>query len=347
VRLLASLPYVLVACITVAFVAAGQTREGVFRHLLATVTNTAIGSTIAMLATAVLMMYAIKIIEPRGGGASFRRSWEFTVAPAALIGAIVLASYLARDVRWGLWMLFMLLGSLSLAYGLVYQGVYKDIDKTEERLGELESEIRFYKFGPERPSLSPRALQRQIEIDADYARERSRIEKLDRALHLGDLNGTRRGATGKGQWFSLQWIPFLRRERDSRTVIDFDTIDDALPSELIDEVTSLTREKSRLEEDKRKRLAKIDELEQTSRERHLELRRELAETEGLLDESTARDAELIARAAKGANEVRLLVRAQAAATQSLRASAQSVMHDAARAVIRPPHPELPPAGDPK
>lgn len=347
VRLLASLPYVLLGCMTVAFVAAGQTKEGVFRHLLATVTNTAIGSTVAMLATAVLMMYAIKVIEPRGIGDSFRRSWEFALPPAALIAAVVLAAYLARDVRWGMWMLFMLLGSLSLAYGLVYHGVYKDIDKSEERLGEVESEIRFYRFGPERPPLSPRALQRQVEIDADYARERLRIEKVDRALHVGNLNDARRSSPAKPQWFSLQWLPFMRRERASRIApIDFDTIDQVMPSQLLDDLTALTLQKSRLEEDKSQCLAKIKDVA-TSREQRLALRRELAETEGLLGELVARDEELIARAAKGANEVRILVLAQAAATRSLRPSAQTVMNDAARAAIRPPHPELPPGGDPK
>ncbi|MBV8516184.1 MAG: hypothetical protein JO197_02165 [Acidobacteria bacterium] len=320
IRLIASLPYVLAGCMIVAFVAAGRTEQGVFRHLLSTLTNTAIGSTIAMLTAAVTMMYAIKIIEPRNDGRSFSSSWEFAVAPLALIAAVTLAAYLARDARWGLWMLFMLLGSLSLAYGLVYKGVYKDVDKTQERLREIEADTRFYTYGPEQPQLSRRALQRQIQIDADYARERLRIEKFQRALSLGNGYGMSNGNSGKKHWYTVSLWPLSRKKTSQLTAsFEFAAFDAGLPPELFEAITKLSRQISRLEESKQRIANKIEEIErETSLERRKELRRELAETQGRVDESTAEDAELIARAGKGANELRLLILSQEAATRSLR-----------------------------
>jgi hypothetical protein len=103
-----------------------------------------IGIAIAFLATAVFMMYFIRIIHPRTQGTStFRDSWEFAVPPALLLLAIALMP-LQDDValvRWIPWAAFMLASALVLACGLVFHGVFKDARRANDRIARIDRRL--------------------------------------------------------------------------------------------------------------------------------------------------------------------------------------------------------------
>ena len=257
VRLLASLPYVFAGCMLIAFVASAGSvsppKE--MQSLLPTVTNAVIGSAVALLATAVLMMYAIRIIEPREAGAvkTVRRAWEFVVAPLAMIAAVAVAVSLptADRLSWGGWTLFMLLSSLSLAYGLVYHGIYKDADKAYGRLQGIEKEIRVLVFPPQPPALSAKLVNKQINIQHEYARDALRLERLRRKYRLPTKQGSFAVSSGGIDGIQHHWwssILSAAGKTEDRLEVSIDDIDSAIEPDLFNLLRSVTRRRTELEE---------------------------------------------------------------------------------------------------
>ncbi len=330
VRLFALVPYALIGCLAVAFVAAGQANDDILRSFIASAADTAIGSTIAMLATAVMMMYIIKIIEPRESGLTFRRSWEVALAPGAVVFAVALAAVLANDKRWGAWMLFMLLGSLALAYGLIYHGIYKDADKAQEELDAIDGQIRAEQFGPERPKLSGAFLRQSTEVAARYARGRQRLQNFEARLNLGFIP-VPVPKTSKLQvvrhWLTpTHWFTSVRTNGHQPSVVQksFEIVDNEIASDVLEDLDRLMRQKARLEIAKRAVDKQVEDMERaTSRERHEQIRSTLFDIVGRVDEMNAEDEEWIARAGKGANELRLRIRGQVASSRRLRIKAFS------------------------
>lgn len=256
VRLLASLPYVFAGCMLVAFVASAGSVSAPkeLQSLLPTITNAVIGSAIALLATAVLMMYAIRIIEPREAGVAktVRRAWEFVVAPLAMIIAVAIAVSLptADRLRWGGWTLFMLLSSLSLAYGLVYHGIYKDADKAYGRLQGIEKEIRVLVSPPQPRALSAKLINQQINIQHEYARDALRLERLRRKYRLPTKQGSSASSSNGINGTERHWwssILSVSGKREDRLEVSFDDLDSAIAPDLVDQLRSVTRRKAELE----------------------------------------------------------------------------------------------------
>ncbi|PYQ29617.1 MAG: hypothetical protein DMF56_11680 [Acidobacteria bacterium] len=328
VRLFALVPYALIGCMAVAFVAAGQVKDDIFRSFISSAADTAIGSTIAMMATAVMMMYIIKVIEPRESGPTFRRSWEMVLAPGAIVFAVALAAVIANDKRWSAWMLFMLLGSLSLAYGLIYHGIYKDAEKAQEELDTINAQIFSEQFGPERPKFTGAFLQQSTELAVRYARDRQHLENIAARLSLGfiplyappppKLKVVR-------YWLTpAHWFTSVRTNGHEPPQKQFEIMDSEIAPEILEELDRFTRQKAHLEIAKRAADKKVEELEQaTSRERHEQIRNDLSDMLGRIDEFNAEDEEWIARADKGANELWLRIRGQAASSAPLRQSVRS------------------------
>ena len=329
VRLLASLPYVFAGCMLVAFVASAGSVSAPkeLQSLLPTITNAVIGSAIALLATAVLMMYAIRIIEPREAGVvnTVRRAWEFVVAPLAMIIAVAVAVSLptADRLRWGGWTLFMLLSSLSLAYGLVYHGIYKDADKAYGRLQGIEKEIRVLVSPPQPRALSAKLVNQQINIQHEYARDALRLERLRRKYRLPTKQGSSAASSSSGingterHWWSS--ILSVAGKREDRLEVSFDDLDSAIAPELVDQLRSVTRRRAELEvirEEARAAIRKKEEL--TSVEAIEGLQDRLATATGQHVRLLSYCSELGAFARKEMDEFTLAVNAAILAAMRLR-----------------------------
>lgn len=260
VRLLSALPYMFGICMLLAFGAVGgqAVRDKDLVGVVQTITNTFIGSAIALLTTGVFMMYAIRIIEPRESGKrTLGAGWEFAVAPIALLIAVGVALSVPTPdrFRWAAWTLFMLLSSLSLAYGLVYHGIYKDADKALELAEEFEKEIQKLTKPPERLAPASKASLYRLRIEAEYARDAIRLERLARSYRIPikpNDNDARPLKKTFRSW--LQTLLPAIATSDGGPV-SFDEIDAVVARDLVEELGLLSREEARL----RTELARLQE----------------------------------------------------------------------------------------
>jgi hypothetical protein len=142
------------------------------------------------------------------------------------------------------------------------------------------------------------------------------------------------------QWYSpSRWIHGRRKREDIS--VDLSGIDESVARDLVETIAVENRAKDRLEERKRKVDAQIREIElATSLDARHRLQQELANTSGQIDVLTATDAELIARVAKGADELRLRICSQSAAARSIRSSMQTVIGKPAGSAIVHARPQL-------
>lgn len=125
--------------------AARRPEAALLTSIFPTIGYSFIGIAISFLATAVFVMYFVRIIHPRSlGEPAFRQSWEFTVPPLLLLLAIALMPL--QDgialTRWIPWAAFMLASSMALACGLVFHGIFKDARRAHDRIARLDRRIR-------------------------------------------------------------------------------------------------------------------------------------------------------------------------------------------------------------
>jgi hypothetical protein len=152
VQLLASIPYILITAV-VAFFAAAATgnKSGSGDAAAGSTINTFIGTVLALLVTASLVMYILKVLDRRerlqeaGGGAPKSRwtdGWEFLVVPALLVVTTLCATFRGWTFNiWGPVTLVMLFSCLAVAYGVIYSGIYKDITVLERRKRHFVEEL--------------------------------------------------------------------------------------------------------------------------------------------------------------------------------------------------------------
>lgn len=152
VQLLASIPYILITAV-VAFFAAAATgsKNGSADAAAGSTINTFIGTVLALLVTASLVMYILKVLDRRerlqegGGGAPKSRwtdGWEFLVVPALLVLTTLCATFRGWKFNiWGPVTLVMLFSCLAVAYGVIYSGIYKDITVLERRKRHFVEEL--------------------------------------------------------------------------------------------------------------------------------------------------------------------------------------------------------------
>jgi hypothetical protein len=154
VQLLASFPYIILAALIILLFSGlainpADPKTPVKAASLGLATSY-IGVIFALLATSIALLYTTKIIEPRtrkyahaeAEGAVFKKylrvNWEFALLVVLMVISLLLAAFLGNDIRdnrivWGFVALFMSLSSFGLAYGLVQRGLFRDVDKLEEK----------------------------------------------------------------------------------------------------------------------------------------------------------------------------------------------------------------------
>lgn len=187
-QLVAALPFVFAGGLFLAFLAVGPSGGArKLENLLPTAAHTFIGSAIALLATAAFVMFAIKWVEPRLNGKEDGRGWEFVVPPSVLIIACVLASFSTSPNRlvWGGWTLFMLLSSLALAYGLIYDGVYDESRWARRVLAGIEKELIRANERPADDAARADAERRLAAVNERYRRDLADIQSRARANRSG------------------------------------------------------------------------------------------------------------------------------------------------------------------
>jgi hypothetical protein len=175
----------------------GGRSETVLTSVLPTLGYAFVGIVIAFLATAVFVMYVVRIIEPRSKDSEERTNvlkagWEFVVPPLVLVVAVAATPFILNSSastpavhivagEWVPWAAFMLMSSLALACGVVYHGVFKDAKMARERLATIESQL-----DSERRLLAGGVPKDEV-ITRDYGEELRRIDALRRDLRLGRL----------------------------------------------------------------------------------------------------------------------------------------------------------------
>jgi len=117
------------------------TPPGSINAVPASIVATYIGTVLALLMTSSFVMYVLKIVERRVEAVaaqatsrpSWKTGWEFFVIPFVLVGALLYATAdtLPAQRVWGPIAIFMLLSCLAVAYGVVYRGIFYDIDRLE------------------------------------------------------------------------------------------------------------------------------------------------------------------------------------------------------------------------
>jgi len=127
----------------------------------ATITSASMGAVFTLLSTSACLLYATKVIEPRWERlvrnnpnpqrwTYLKANWEWGVLMSVMIAVVLLLTFLPLQDRtnywtWGLVALFMTIGSIGLAYGLLYRGIFRDYDylvrKRDEYLGKIEEHV--------------------------------------------------------------------------------------------------------------------------------------------------------------------------------------------------------------
>ncbi len=147
VQLIAALPYIMITGAITCLLAASAhnavpgTPPGNVNAVPASIVATYIGTVLALLMTSSFVMYVLKIIERRVEGVaaqstsrpSWKTGWEFFVIPFVLVGSLTYAMTQTEASQrvWGPIAVFMLLSCLAVAYGVVYRGIFYDIDCLE------------------------------------------------------------------------------------------------------------------------------------------------------------------------------------------------------------------------
>jgi hypothetical protein len=148
--------------------------------------NTLIGSVIALLLTSVFILYVIKLVERRSKGTPLKAAWEIAVLPVLLLIALGIALFGTEPTRrmWGAIAAFMLMSSLALAYGVVYRGLFREMDRARWRLQSIDDLIASHR---EPPGLSePKRDERHAlrTLARSYRREREWLEDIERERDL-------------------------------------------------------------------------------------------------------------------------------------------------------------------
>jgi hypothetical protein len=159
VQLLALLPYIFVAGVLfLLFSGAGISLHGqrAASHPSTSLVPNYIGAVYALLASAAALLYVLYISLPRMvetsssiGTASFRpkelvvKHWELALLMVALLLALAFSAFapagpLWERSSWGAIAVAMTLAALGLAHGLVYHGLFRDLDTMERQRDRLK-----------------------------------------------------------------------------------------------------------------------------------------------------------------------------------------------------------------
>jgi len=191
-KLLITVPFAYITGMAIAFIAyGGGTAKNVSMLGQATVVlNGLIGSALSLLSASMFILYFATILEPRTNANKsqhrWRRMWEVGVVPFVMVLAILVAAALGPRSRWS-WAgltAFMLLGTMALAYGLLYRGMFRDLEYATREIDDCDRRIAYLLRPPNEPR--PSAIERR-ELDrtlSEYHQRRQRILDLDRERRI-------------------------------------------------------------------------------------------------------------------------------------------------------------------
>lgn len=189
-KLLIAIPLAYVAGSLVAFIAYGGTvaSNGLLVGESTAVLHTLIGTALSLLSASMFVLYFSNILEPRTAarGSRWPMVWEIGIVPFVMVAAIGAAAWFGPESRWA-WagiITFMLLGSMALAYGLVYRGMYRQLDYVAHAIAEYDKRILQQQTAPQ-PDEPSRGEQREIaRVMTDYRQRRQQLLDLDRERRL-------------------------------------------------------------------------------------------------------------------------------------------------------------------
>lgn len=163
VQLIASLPYVFAAGLVFLLVSlAGALAP---ENSLGSLVPTYVGTVYALLVTSALLLYVIYIalpraehgtqesVQKRGALSLVKAHWELAALALFLLLALALSAFLPRGgiydrVVWGSVALGMTMAGLGLAYGLVYHGLFRDVDRLLRIRRELKTAVNAFSARP-------------------------------------------------------------------------------------------------------------------------------------------------------------------------------------------------------
>ena len=352
-HLLASIPILFAVGVLLAFLASGPTdiRVEFVAKFIPSLTRTFIGTAIALLATAVFVLYVVKVIERRRPQTDeSRKSWEVVVIVSVLIVAVIVSvavlpsatppstgAQIVQRASVGAWTLFMLLSSLAFAYGLVYNGLFKDISKADSRVTRLERDIERKSTPPTIRSIREEATRVWPPILRKYVITRFELEQLARQHRLATLFGVpfkysvRVARQGR---FTRLFAWFHPRDAETTTAAsEFTTLDLAIKDNetAIQSIEQLLADRSAKAEERRGLERRIEEERQfAGRPQILQTLREIANLTGRIDGSVQDDLADCATTLISEEELILRLEAAIAAANRVRPPFDAVAGDAAR-----------------
>ena len=317
-QFIALLPFLFAAGVIATILAVtplpGTNGSEMLTSVLPTLGYAFVGIVIAFLATAVFVMYVVRIVEPRHIVDEDKRpsvlaaAWEFVIPPLVLVIAVVGAPLLLSTTNgsnviaareWVPWSAFMLLSSLALACGVVYHGVFKDARTSRDRIEALEAQLAL-----QHELLSGGAPPADAAITRDYAEELHRLRSLRRDLRLRRLGVSITGRSDDASALVRAWR-WIRRQpvvsagapangTAAYRPIDYEDVDGA---NVIADLARARSERTQAAAELAMTEQSIQRLEElTSFEVMLPLLRRTETVRGEIDASNADDAELKSRA---------------------------------------------------
>jgi len=191
-KLLMTVPLIYIAGSIVIFVAYGgrTTSNSLLLGESAAVVRSIIGSALSLLSTSMFLLYFASILEPRsqrhGKNQQWRTAWEIGVVPFVMIAAVVLAAVFGPEQRaaWVGITIFMLLGSMALAYGLLYRGLFNDLDYAAHAVRNCEHQIDEILETPKIAKPDKFEAAQVAQVLADYRDRRQQVLDMDRERRL-------------------------------------------------------------------------------------------------------------------------------------------------------------------
>jgi hypothetical protein len=251
VRVLAALPFIYVAglitallCVAGRLAPKGSDPDKLLAALNGfsdSMANTLIGSVMALLITSVFILYLVKIIERRlhSGQPLWKHSWEIAALPVMLLTALGVALLDDKPTRqmWAVLSAFMLMSSLALAYGVVYRGLFRDVDRARWHVRSIDELLASYREPPAIAEPGGEERDELRHVRRTYRMEREWLEELEREREIGRTFGLDDAADAQlvQRWLDRRRskLERMRSATITPTVLQFRVLDlDAAPEEV-------------------------------------------------------------------------------------------------------------------
>jgi hypothetical protein len=214
VQVLALLPFAYIAGLALFAMTyrAGHTpTPSVMLALTPAILHTAIGSVVTLLAASVFVLYLIKIIESRiATGDRSRRPWEIASLPLLIVVAFGVGMARSQPDRfvWGSLAAFMVVSTMGLAYGVVYRGMFRDVDEVTRLLRTCESDIEELDAEPENEDPSKAERNAVMSIERAYRRRRQGVldDARRRRMKLRDAQPDSVAMQPDAPWSIRRWF---------------------------------------------------------------------------------------------------------------------------------------------